>query len=349
MSVNLQRTDLIDDPSVPASDLLDGPPEIHRTCAIPNQSPGPASRVFILLSTYNGAPYLRAQLDSLLTQTHVDWVLYWRDDGSVDATVAIMEQFATIIGANRCVRITKPVGRLWPAASFVAVLRAAMPLLGEADAIAFADQDDFWLSDKLSRGITKLAAADTKAPALYCARLVVVDATLQRLGETTISSCKSGFPASLTQNIAAGCTIMLNQRAAALVASHSPPSASPHDWWCYLLVTAVGGQLLIDDAAVALYRQHEGNVIGISLSRIRRAVAAVRRGPGVFMNVLRQHVAALAARPDLLCESARPAVMELQRALHGSFWQKLVALRLPGFHRQNWLETWLFRLWFIIG
>ena len=158
-----------------------------------------------------------------------------------------------------------------------------------------------------------------------------------------------GFPAALTQNIAAGCTILLNRRAAALVADHPAPNASSHDWWCYLRVTTVGGQVLFDQAAVALYRQHHRNHVGVPRSRARRAISAIRRGPRSFMKVLRQHVEALAARPDLLCESARSTIAQLRCALHGSFRRKLIALRLPGLQRQNKLETWLFRLWFIIG
>jgi hypothetical protein len=98
-----------------------------------------------------------------------------------------------------------------------------------------------------------------------------------------------------------------------------------------------------------LYRQHPGNHIGVPPSTMRRAVAALRRGPGVFMNVLRQHIAALIARPDLMCETARSNVLNLHRALQGNFRQKLMVLRLPGLRRQNRLETMLFRLWFLIG
>jgi glycosyltransferase involved in cell wall biosynthesis len=311
-----------------------------------NHSP---SRVFILLSTFNGATYLRAQLESLLTQQHANWVLYWRDDGSDDDTVNILNEFAAAAGAGRCVQVTEPTGRVWPAASFMAVLRAAVPAMGSEDGVAFADQDDVWLTDKLARGITALGSVDVTIPALYCARLTVVNARLQRLMETNISPDRCGFPASLTQNIAAGCTIMLNHRAAALVAGSVPPGASPHDWWCYVLVTAAGGRVLVDDAAVALYRQHISNFIGVAPSRMRRTLAALRRGPGVFMNVLRQHVAALAERPDLLCQTSRPIVRQLQRALDGNLLERLRALRLPGLHRQSRLETLLFRLWFLIG
>jgi hypothetical protein len=321
---------------------------VHAT-GTPDRGRDVDPRTFILLSTHNGATYLRAQLDSLLTQAHGNWVLYWRDDGSSDATVAILAEFATRIGSSRCVRISEPAGRLWPAASYMALLRAAAPVLGASDCVAFVDQDDVWLPDKLARGVAAMTAADPAIPALYCARLMVVDAYLQRISETSISAQRCGFPASLTQNIAAGCTIMLNRRAATLVADSAPPSASPHDWWCYLLVTAAGGRLIVDDAMVALYRQHRGNHIGVPPSTVRRAVAALRRGPGVFMNVLRQHLAALIARPDLMCESAHSTALHLHRALQGDIRQRLRALRLPGLRRQNRLETVLFRLWFLIG
>ena len=54
----------------------------------------PEQRVAILLSTFNGARFLHAQLESLLQQTHEHWVLYWRDDGSSDQTVDVMAEFA---------------------------------------------------------------------------------------------------------------------------------------------------------------------------------------------------------------------------------------------------------------
>ena len=57
--------------------------------------------VTILLSTYNGAAFLSAQLDSFLVQTHQNWVLYWRDDGSCDETVAMMHAFAAKVGPQR--------------------------------------------------------------------------------------------------------------------------------------------------------------------------------------------------------------------------------------------------------
>jgi hypothetical protein len=175
----------------------------------------------------------------------------------------------------------------------MALLRAAAPALRADDVIAFADQDDIWLPEKLQRGLSALATAGSDRPALYCASLVVVDAQLHKLGETLIHPERCGFPASLTQNIAAGCTIVLNRAAVQLVCASTVPSRSVHDWWCYLVVTAAGGQVLVDDRPVALYRQHDSNCIGVAQSKTRRAIAAVRRGPRAFMNILRQHGDAL--------------------------------------------------------
>ena len=46
------------------------------------------------MSTYNGEKFLQVQKDSLLAQQGVDLTVFVRDDGSQDATVAILESFA---------------------------------------------------------------------------------------------------------------------------------------------------------------------------------------------------------------------------------------------------------------
>ena len=52
-----------------------------------------AGMIAILMSTYNGERYLREQIDSLLSQTNKDWILYIRDDGSTDGTVLIVKEY----------------------------------------------------------------------------------------------------------------------------------------------------------------------------------------------------------------------------------------------------------------
>lgn len=301
--------------------------------------------VAILLSTYNGAPFLTEQLHSLLAQTHRDWVLYWRDDGSSDDTRRIAGDFLTGLPKGRGV-VVQEGERVGGTESFLRLLRAAFA--ADHAAFAFADQDDIWLPEKLARGVTALRHVPADVPALYCARQMLVDARLRPIGLSPPVR-RPGFPAALTQNIATGCTVLLNRAAAELVGRSQSPASAMHDWWSYLLIAAVGGQVLADDTPVVLYRQHGGNVVGAPPGRLRRGAAALRRGPGTFMRIFRQYVAALAEQAALLSPSAASQVMQLDRALRGGRRRRLRALYLPGLVRQTWVETAVFRLWFLLG
>ena len=303
----------------------------------------PTPRVGILLSTYNGARYLSAQLDSLRRQQEPGWRLFWRDDGSTDGTVALMEDFTAGLGAARCVRVATP-GRLGASGSFFALMQAAKPL---GLPLAFADQDDVWLPEKLTRA---LDALDGQAgPILYCSRQTLVDEALTPLGDSALLRRAPDFPAALTQNIATGCTVVLNPAAAALLARSQPPDGPLHDWWSYLLVTAAGGRVIADPHPTVLYRQHRANLVGAPSSRAHRAMGALRRGPDAYMAMLRSNVAALLAEPELLTAQARRTLAVVDGGLRGGVVSRLRALGIPGLRRQTWSETALFRWWFLRG
>ena len=314
---------------------------------MPDGSTVTTARVAVLLSTYNGARYVDQQLDSLLAQTHTNWQLYWRDDFSTDQTQSLLRRFAETSGKGRCLGAGND-GHIGVTHSFLGLLRAAVR--DEPDAVAFADQDDVWLPDKIARGVAMLAAVPAGTPALYCARQILVDERLARIAESAPLRRSPCFAAALTQNVATGCTVLMNNAAANLVARSRAPAATLHDWWSYLVVAAAGGVLLADSTPVVLYRQHPGSLIGAPASLPRRALAALRRGPGAFMGVMRQHVAALADQPGLLAPDSRDQLAIVSRALaHGSPGSRAAALRLPGFRRQTWPENLLFRLWFLTG
>ncbi|WP_428377289.1 glycosyltransferase [Lichenicoccus sp.] len=301
--------------------------------------------VVILLSTYEGAPFLREQLASLIAQTHTDWMLYWRDDGSRDGSAAIMAEFSRTAGAGRC-RAVEGGRHLGITASFLTLLRAAPP----GHVVAFADQDDVWLPDKLARGLAGLGAPASARPALYCARQVLTDGNLHSIGLSPAIRRLPSFPASLTQNLATGCTVLLNPAAAALVAGSRLPDNTLHDWWSYLLVGAADGALVVDPIAVVLYRQHHRNAVGAPHSTLRRGLMALRRGPDSFMRLFRQHVAALLAQPAPLSPQARADLAIIAAALDSDRLARLRALlRLHALARRTWPETMLFRLWFLIG
>jgi glycosyltransferase involved in cell wall biosynthesis len=301
-------------------------------------------RVAILLSTYDGARFLPEQLASFDAQDHRAWRLFWRDDGSTDETRAVMARWSA--GRNDVLALADSFTRRGVLDSFLTLLRAAVAD-PDCDLFAFADQDDVWLPQKLSRAVA--AIGDSPVPTLYCARQTLVDGALRPIAPSAPVRILPGFPTALTQNIATGCTIVMNRAAASLVASSAPPSETVHDWWSYLLVAATGGRIIADPEPVVFYRQHAANVIGAPSSRVVRALAAARRGPGAFMRIFRAHLDALSAVADQLTPEARSDVAAFSRALAGPRRNRLAALFRHGLRRQTPTETLVFRLWFMLG
>lgn len=298
--------------------------------------------VAILLSTYNGERYLKAQLSSFSAQTHDAWLLYWRDDGSSDETATIMRGFRS----ERCV--TGPTGgRMRATGSFLSLLHAA--LAGPADCFAFADQDDVWLPDKLANGVAALANLPADRPGLYFCARTLVDAALRPVGQVPAPACLPAFPAALTQNIAPGCCMMLNRAAAEMIDAQPAPAGTWHDWWAYLVVSAHEGAVIAGASPDILYRQHDDNLVGEPLGFWNRTVAAARRGRQPFIMLFRAHMKALREGPVSLPAGSAQILAAIETAWHGGWLARGRALAIRGFARRTRAENLLFRLWFILG
>jgi glycosyltransferase involved in cell wall biosynthesis len=300
--------------------------------------------VAILLSTFNGERYLRDQLGSFSAQTHTDWQLHWRDDGSSDATSQLMTAFAR--NSGRCIPYP-PGPRLRATRSFLALLRTA--LQGQAEFFAYADQDDVWLPEKLARGVAALGNLPPDHPGLYFCARTLVDADLTPVGRVLAPRRPPGFPAALTQNLAPGCCMMLNRAAAALIDAAPVPEGTWHDWWSYIVVAASGGTIIAGDSPDILYRQHGDNLVGEPRSFWHRTKGAARRGRAPFMNVFWHQIAALRSGAIPLPAQNSDTLTRIDCARHCPWPTRLRTLCLPGFARQTWAETFLFRLWFLLG
>lgn len=208
--------------------------------------------VQILMSTYNGQTYIREQMESLLKQDYSNIEILIRDDGSTDNTVQILQEYETVY-ANVQVFEEKNVG---VTASFFELLRKS-----DAAYIAFCDQDDVWLPDKVTRAVTKLQ--NIQGPALYCSNKILVDSKLQVIANNHEKKLRPAFENALVECICTGCTSMMNRELADSIRSHIPEHAIIHDWWCYLVASYLG-TVVFDEQAYIWYRQHGGNVIGAS-------------------------------------------------------------------------------------
>ena len=218
-----------------------------------------ARGVTILMATCNGAATLRAQLESLAAQSVAPLRLIVSDDGSGDATPAILAGFAADHPGLEMRIIAGP--RRGAAANFLHLLRALPEVCGP---VAFADQDDVWLPDKLARGLRALGQVPPERPALVGGRSYVCDAQLGRRRLSRLPPESLSFRHALVQNFAGGNTMMLNGAGARLLRAAATEAGRivMHDWWAYQIVSGAGGAVIFDRAPLVLYRQHGGNRIG---------------------------------------------------------------------------------------
>ena len=214
-------------------------------------------KVAVLLSTYNGAKFLSVQLESLLAQKDVDLTIFVRDDGSSDTTPNVLVQFAAQHN-NIHLRLEKNIGVI---ASFFDLMTTVDD---NFDYYALADQDDYWLPEKLISAVNKLEQQSKGKPLLYCSALEFVDKDLVHLGMSNLNF-KPSFGNALVENIVTGCTAVFNNSLKKLAKSYQPQQAVMHDWWLYLLASAFG-QVIYDPIAYIKYRQHGANVIGATPS-----------------------------------------------------------------------------------
>lgn len=301
-----------------------------------SDQPAPGQpKVAVLMATYNGAAHLAAQLQSLAAQDWPHWQLHASDDGSQDATGALLHEFQARMAPGQ-VRL-----RRGPARGFVAnFLSLACAEDIQADLYAFCDQDDLWLPGKLRRAVDRLSGLPGQQPLLYCARTLNVDAADRPLGLSPAWRRPAAFGNALTQNVAAGNTIVFNAAARRLVQRAGADVQVPvHDWWLYLLVAGCGGCVTYDDAPVLRYRQHGANLIGASAGLGDRLARARGMWGGRHRAWHRQHEAALERVADLLHADAARALALFRQARGLPLPRRLAAYRRSGIYRQTALGT----------
>jgi glycosyltransferase involved in cell wall biosynthesis len=100
--------------------------------------------VAVVIPTYNCASTLGRAIDSVLAQTWSDYRIFVADDGSTDATEALVQQYEDRITYVR------------QAHAGAAVARNLGISLSASRYVAFLDADDMWLPDKLERQVAFL-------------------------------------------------------------------------------------------------------------------------------------------------------------------------------------------------
>lgn len=216
-------------------------------------------RVAVLLAAYNGMQWIEEQLLSIQAQKGVDVTIHISVDPSADGTDAWCEAYAQ---QHSNTTLLPPAGVFGGASrNFFRLMRDVA--FEDYDAVAFADQDDVWNTDKLQRAFTTILAHSVDA---YSSNVIAFWPSTRRcLLDKAQPQVTWDF---LFEAAGPGCTYMMSKRlASALKASildnwHSLQGVSLHDWYCYAYARSHGYRWFIDPVPSMSYRQHENNQVG---------------------------------------------------------------------------------------
>jgi glycosyltransferase involved in cell wall biosynthesis len=289
--------------------------------------------VSILLCTFNGARFLPQQLASYEAQDFADWRLFVSDDGSQDATLSLLEAFQKKHGGER-VHI-----RRGPCRGFVAnFLSLICDPAVQGAYYALSDQDDVWDVQKLSRARQFLSDAPTDEPFVYCSRVRLIDDQEGEIRLSTYYRKKPHFRNALAQSLAAGNSMVLNEKMRWLLMQAGPDvKVASHDWWIYLTVTAVGGKILYDSTPTVSYRMHSHNVIGSNESVGAKMLRARMLWQGRYKSWADMNIAALERIESLMTDDNRKTLELFRRSRKQSLVPRVRGFIRSGIYRQSLL------------
>ena len=218
-------------------------------------------RVVVLMAVYNGKKYIQEQIESIFLQIDVSPTLYISLDDSIDQTRELLEY---LYKENLEVVILKDVGHFGGAAkNFFRLIQDVD--FSTFDYVAFADQDDIWYHDKLTRAVQKLK--ETGSDGYSSDVLAFWKDGRQKQIIKSQAQCQYDF---LFEAAGPGCTYVMNQSLALQIQNEVRQKYEEvgklwlHDWFCYAYARANGFQWFIDKRPSMLYRQHENNQVGVN-------------------------------------------------------------------------------------
>ena len=254
------------------------------------------------MCTFNGAPYLRQQLESLSRQTRLPDELVVSDDGSTDTTIEILEEFEK--AASFSVRIFRNPANLGTTKNFEQTIVRC-----KGDVIVLADQDDVWLSEKLR--VFEYAFTSQPSVDLVFSDAEIVGADLVPLGYTLweavglneqrqkMMRSHRALDLLLRQNFVTGAAMAFRTR---LIRTFLPiPACWMHDAWISINAALVS-ELLPIAATTLKYRQHGKNQVGITRRPAVSAVCGKSRDSRAYLHIVEETEALLAHVRWLLAE-----------------------------------------------
>ena len=219
-------------------------------------------KVAVCLAAFNGEQHIAEQIDSILNQVDVDVTVYVSVDLSSDNTLALVEAY----GKKDARVVLLSYGERYGSAA-----RNFFRLIEEVnfnafDYVSLADQDDIWLSKKLSSAVSvmttnKADAYSSNVQAFWPdgREKVINKAQPQQQWDYVFESAGPGCTFVINKNLA------LALQAFLLKNKIQTYAVALHDWFIYAYARYNNYQWVISEQVHMRYRQHSHNVVGANV------------------------------------------------------------------------------------
>lgn len=199
--------------------------------------------VSVCMTVYNGEKYIREQITSVIGELRSSDELIICDDGSTDASAAIIEEYTT----DKRINYIKNVEPLGVVKNFEKAI-----LQSRGKYIFLCDQDDVWLKGKVATCIRHL-----QTNILVVTDCTVVDQNLQVTAPSFFKLRQSGcgILKNIWKNTYLGCCIAF-RRDLIKYSLPIPGNVPMHDMWLGLQAE-MHGSVLFANESLSLYRRHD--------------------------------------------------------------------------------------------
>jgi len=223
-------------------------------------------KIAVLLAACNGAKYISQQMDSLLSQT-IPVDIYISVDPSLDNTLSLAKSYAERHINIICFHDNVSSGS--SCANFIKLLNLIN--LENYDFIAFSDQDDIWLPDKIEKSISELS--DHHCEIISTSMLPFSDDLRTHYDAINTPSPIFSKYSFLLKSYGSACTSVVTTKAALIIKSKAAALNNNNqscleffDWLISAIASFEGLDWYQSTYVSMFYRQHQDNVLGASLS-----------------------------------------------------------------------------------
>lgn len=230
--------------------------------------------ISVCMATYNGARYIREQVNSILEQLGVGDELVVCDDSSSDQTLRILADFR-----DERIKIYKNPDQLGHVRNFERALT-----LARGDYIFLSDQDDVWIPGRVRLMIDAMNSSPGNL--LVASNFDLIDERGDDVGRFGKLGKVKQFRWLQIASIFAGkspyygCTFLLRREALRYFLP-IPKGVESHDIWFGLAASMLGGVVNMPDSTLK-HRLHDRNVT----TKRRRALMVVLKSRFVFARAL---------------------------------------------------------------